>query len=345
MNIISKLFMVQRFDRNKVKCDSCRAVFPFTELEPLQLNPCPKCKCPVFIPAKIGKYWLFCPLGAGGFGAVYKGIHASNFKITAVKTLKGDYAGADKDISMLRQEYEVGVCLRGNPGLVEPLELGKQDNYYYLVYEFVDGVRMDMILRELRQIPESIAYKLIMQILEIEQYIYDHGYLYRDLKPENIMIDNRGRLKLLDYGLCLTLEEAEVSNMKRDTIVGSPHFLPPERIAGQAENQHSEIYSMGMLFYNMLAGHTFYKTSKSAKDLIVKHLKSARLKSVRPSLSSCNTITGLIINRMIHKSPDERFSNYEVLRKALNNAYKQIKRKNRHREEMTFREFINSYKS
>jgi serine/threonine protein kinase len=345
MGWIRKWFFARKLEHGKVRCDSCRRNVKFREFEPLGVGYCHKCTAPLFVPRKIHNYWLYKPLGAGGYGAVYKAIRLWNLQDVAVKLLKlgpRDDGAREKRIEDLRHEYEMGVALKGNRHIVAPVEFGQEGEDVFLVTEFVEGVRLDVIIRLIGQIPEEIAYRLILQVVDIEQFIYDHGFLYRDMKPENILVNPKGDIKLMDYGLCLDIKEAEHINLTRDTIEGSPFYLPPERIAGMAEDQPSEIYSMGMLLYNMLTGKTFYKANTTGvQGLMRKHMSSERLISALPQLHNCHPSTRLLINRMITRETEERFQNFQALKKSLVSSFKKVRQQKGHRK-ISFREFLKS---
>jgi len=127
---------------------------------------------------------------------------------------------------------------------------------YFIVTEFVHGDRLDMLVESRKQIPEKEAVKIILEIIEAEMHIIQSGYLFRDLKPENIIIDRTGTVKLFDYGLCVTLHDAANHENITDELNGSPVLHPPERIVGAPEGEYSEIYSLGMVLFYMLAGRT-----------------------------------------------------------------------------------------
>jgi serine/threonine protein kinase len=324
--MLKEFLTVMRLNKGIRRCESCREMISFKGLEGLRVQQCPVCKTPFFVPYKLKHYWLYKPLGAGGYGSVYKALSTNNFKKYAIKLLSRHEKHSQEHIDTLVFEGRVGAVIGKHPHLVRAVEHGKEGNEYYLVNELINGERLDHVLQGVGRIPELLAYQIILQILDTEEYIYKQGFLYRDLKPENVLIDKNGKVTLLDYGLCCTVDEAESGKLLEDHFEGSPHFIPPERIIGAPEGQYSEIYSIGMLFYNILCANTYFKPSKGIQKLILQHVKSIRLPSVRYNLNHCHKITNAIIDRMIAKSPKERFNSYTILRKALLKAYKKVKK-------------------
>ena len=326
-SMLKKALQVLSYNRGFIRCTHCRKKVRFTGFQGLRLQQCQYCQTPLFIPLRISNYWLYKPLGAGGFGSVYKAVSTQNFKTYAMKVLPRDHKNDEDYINHLMFEAKIGSILGNCSHLVKNIEYGMSNDEYFLVNEFVRGERLDHLLQKNGRIPELLAYKLIIQILDTEQYIYKHGFLYRDLKPENIIINDKGHLTLLDYGLCCTVEEAESGQIVTDDFEGSPHFIPPERIIGMPEGQYSEIYSIGMLFYNILCANTYYKPSGGVKRIILQHVKSARLPSVKYNLPHCHQLTNKIIDHMIARAPQERFNSYRTLRKALLSTYQKIRKK------------------
>jgi serine/threonine-protein kinase len=159
-----------------------------------------------------------------------------------------------------------------------------------------------------------------MQILSAEQHMYNKGFIFRDLKPQNIMIDKNGNAKLFDFGLAMSIDEA--LNNTSNQIQGSPYYLPPERIVGTGESQHSEIYSLGMVMFHVLAKTPYY-SADDIKTLVSKHVVSLRVNQVKSKLPhKTNPKLVGVIEKMIARLPENRYATYKEVAGELFKIYK-----------------------
>jgi serine/threonine protein kinase len=307
---------IKNFEDGFIKCPSCSAEIPLASATPLEIMNCPHCPGQVLIPLKVKDYWLYSPLGGGGMGSVYKAVSKTGHgKEYAVKVLPRHEKANQDFIKALLHEGNAGMSFGSHANIIAVIECGVDGDEHFLVTEFVDGDRLDTIVASEKKIPEKRAIGIILQVLEAEIHILKCGYLFRDLKPQNVIIDKTGTARLFDYGLCATPEEAAESNLA-DDVQGSPFYIPPERILGVPEREYSEIYSLGMVFFHMLAGRTYYSLAE-VNELVTKHLTSLRAKSVDTYLKDCNSSTIAIIDRMIARTPEKRYQDFNSLKRDL----------------------------
>ncbi|MFA6292513.1 MAG: protein kinase [Victivallales bacterium] len=315
---------IKHLEDGFVKCSSCSAEIPLNSSAPLEVINCPNCPGQVLIPLKVKNYWLYSPLGGGGMGSVYKAVsNAVEGKEYAVKVLPRNEKANQDFIKALLHEGEIGTLLGNHPNIIGIVEYGVDGDEHFLVTEFIDGDRLDLLLGEKNQIPEKKAIGIILQILEAEIHILKCGYLFRDLKPQNIIIDKTGTVRLFDYGLCATITEAAESNLA-DEVQGSPFYIPPERIMGAPEGEFSEIYSLGMILFYMLSGRTYYSLAE-INDLVTKHLTSLRALSVETYLKKCTPTCIAIVDRMIARTPAKRYQDFASLKSDLEQLQAQLK--------------------
>ncbi|MCK5803333.1 MAG: serine/threonine protein kinase [Lentisphaeria bacterium] len=280
----------------------------------MRLAPCPNCKTMNFMPVKINRFWLFRPLGGGGMGSVYM---AYDFeepeKLLAAKVLFRTDDNRDVAIKALVNESRIGELLGDHPGLVKCVASGCEDNEYYSVMEYVEGKRLDKLIRWKGKLSERHVLKIATQVLAANAHIYEKGYLYRDLKPENIIVTAKGQAVLLDYGLCMLREDAVKA--LDEFVTGSPYFMPPERLWGLSEAAYSEIYSLGMVMYHALTGSTYFD-SEEVDALARRHISRVRLttaskmREFRPELVE-------VLSKMVKQDHQERYQTFEELRVAL----------------------------
>ncbi|MFA6568311.1 MAG: protein kinase [Victivallales bacterium] len=304
---------IQNLEDGFVKCPSCPAEIPLSSAAPLEVINCPRCSAQVLIPLKIKNYWLYFPLGGGGMGSVYKAVSsAGEGREYAVKVLPRREKANRDFIKALLHEGKAGTSLGSHPNIIGIVECGVDGDEHFLVAEFIDGDRLDLLVGDRKQLPEKKAIGITLQVLEAEIHILKCGYLFRDLKPQNIIIDKSGTARLFDYGLCATLEETAEANLA-DEVHGSPFYIPPERIVGAPEGEFSEIYSLGMILFYMLAGRTYYSLAE-VNDLVTKHLTSLRVLSVGTYLKQCSPSAIAIIDRMIARTPTRRYQDFNSLK-------------------------------
>lgn len=335
----SKLRLLKK---NLVKCENCGAKIDLEHYSRLRFSPCPSCEAPFFSPLKVSVYWLHKPLGAGGRGSVYCGLSEKDGGEYAVKVLPRMFKNNIDFINTLKKEALISDSLGKNPHIVQTVAYGRDENEYYVVYEMINGERVDNIVEGAGRFPEKLALDVITQVVEAEQHIITCGLLYRDMKPENIMIEKNGNVRLLDYGLCTSLEEAADTSKDNEIFEGSPLFIPPERIYGKPEGEFSEIYSLGMVFYYMLTARTYY-TGDGPAHLVRKHIKAIRLPSVKVKLNYCDPLTVEMLDKMIARDASARYQSFEHLKKDLKQVQQSVKKSKLPENAMSFKEFAGEF--
>lgn len=287
----------------KYCCPECGRELELSTLVQLQDNTCSQCGKSFFMPRKLGEYYLYEQVASGGMGSVFKGV-SRKFQgfILAIKLLARAARENPSNIRGLLNESEVCVNFLESEYIAACVDSGFIDDEYYTVMPFVEGERLDARIARLGKLPLEEVLPMLMHILAAEQHVYRHGFLFRDMKPENIIINEFGYAVLLDFGLCIPLEQAR--NPQDEFISGSPYFIPPERLLGEPEDACSEIYSIGMVAYNALTGHTIY----DADDLdALAHRHVAKMKVSNASkMGGIDPEFAKIIERMIRREAAER---------------------------------------
>ncbi len=309
-------------ERGFITCENCECKVLIDNNPSLSIAKCPSCSTSNFIPMLIKDYWLYEPLGGGGMGCVYHAFHRHDPNIEfAIKVLNREMKNDTFMIDSLLNEAKVGCKFGNHPHLATAHEYGLWKGEYYAVYEFVDGIRLDQIIESPVKRTEKQIILWTLQMLSAEQHIFDCGYLFRDIKPQNIIIDRNGNVKMFDYGLAILIEEA-INGNKSDQIIGSPHYIPPERIEGAPESQYSEIYSLGMLMYHLISRKTYY-SSIDVRKLVEKHVTSTRTDNFLGELpAKTNPAVAAILMKMIKRDPSSRYQSYKELGADLFREYK-----------------------
>ena len=313
---------IDSLEQGVFQCFHCNSQLRLEDFDGLSIDRCSKCSTPVFIPLRVKDYWLYEPLGGGGMGSVYHAVHRTNEDLDyAVKLLPRDRKNDRTLIESLTRESQIAWQLGDHQHVNKVIDYGFEDSEYFAVFEYIEGVRLDQLIDSPVKQSEKRILLWALQILSAEQHMYDKGYLFRDLKPQNIMIDKNGNVKLVDFGLAMTIDEALQGG--RTQIQGSPYYIPPERIVGTGESQCSEIYSLGMVLFHILAQKPYY-SAEDIKSLVCKHVTSLRVESVKGKLpDNVNPKIISVLSQMIARKPTERFSSYKETAQALFQIYKE----------------------
>ncbi len=315
---------IELLNGNCFECGSCYTVLSLMNFTPLSMEKCTQCEAPIFIPYNIKDFWLYRPLGGGGMGSVYKAVHYKypNMEF-AVKILPRNNRADQWLIEALLKEASIGKTFGRHPHLTSVADYGCYGNEYFCAMEFCEGRRLDQIIESADTIPQKYVLLWALQILSAEQRIHDCGYLYRDLKPQNLLIDKEGNAHIIDYGICVKIEEATNKDVK--TVSGSPLYMPPERICGMPENMSSEIYSLGMVMFHALARKTYY-TATGAFEVAKKHVSSLRIANVVNRMpGNVSPKIANILDKMLARIPAERYQTYKETAMAIKDVYNSLR--------------------
>jgi serine/threonine protein kinase len=210
-------------------------------------------------PAVLAK--LFAPLeilellGQGGMGAVYKARQPKLDRLVALKVLPGEVA-ADPPFAERFVREAQALARLNHPGIVAVYDFGEAGGFYYFLMEFVDGVNLRQLIQSKTLEPRQ-ALAIVPQICEALQYAHEEGIVHRDIKPENILMDKKNRVKIADFGLAKLLAHSTRPNVLTGSlqVMGTPHYMSPEQMERPQEVDHrADIYSLGVVFYEMLTG-------------------------------------------------------------------------------------------
>ncbi len=194
-------------------------------------------------------------LGQGGMGVVYKARQRHLNRLVAVKILPPSVGGDPAFAERFTREAQALAQLN-HPNIVQVYDFGRTEEFFYFVMEYVDGVNLRALIREHKLEPEQ-ALRIVPQICDALQFAHDEGIVHRDIKPENILIDKKGRVKIADFGLAKLLGRApeELSLTGTGQLMGTLGYMAPEQLQeAHAVDHRADIYSLGVVFYEMLTG-------------------------------------------------------------------------------------------
>ena len=266
-------------------------------------------------------YTLLEEIGRGGMGLVYRARQHSTKRIVALKFLALDTRVSPAARQRFGREVELAAAL-DHPGIVRVLEADESAAEAYYAMEFVDGQPLHVYLQQ-RQLDVSAKLRLYLQVIEAVQYAHVRGVIHRDLKPSNIMVDSTGRPRILDFGLaCLEPEEDTTDEAARVTqdgqLLGTLPYFSPEQAAGQpAEvDMRSDLYALGVILYEMLAGRLPYQTGGSLAAALQNISHSI---PPRPSryCDELNADIDAVVLKALEKSKEDRYQTAAELAKDI----------------------------
>ena len=253
----------------------------------------------------LGEFRILRRLGSGGMAQVYLAEQTSLKRNVAVKVMRPDF-GDDETLRARFEHEALAAAGLNHRNIVQVLSVGEQDGVRYIAQEYVLGMNMKQFITKKPPPSAKVAIHLLRQVCAALQVAHDSGIVHRDIKPENIMITAKYVAKVTDFGLAqLTLGGERVNLTNVGTTMGTPLYMSPEQINAANVDHRSDLYSLGIAFYHLLAGEPPF-TAPNAYALASKHLhgQAEPLKQLRPDLPS--KLTDLI-HRLMAKKPDERF--------------------------------------
>lgn len=308
--------MARDFEHGQCRCANCRKKVSLADLPPLTLQPCPHCGCLLFVPADLDGWLVLCPIGSGGMGSVYLACYrAQPTQSATAKILRRSEKVGEEALVRLTDEAAIGASFGAHPNLAQVYGYGRLEDGAFMIMETIDGLTLlDRIAQHAqRGLPEETVLYYALDIVSALEHIYDCGYVYRDLNPSNVIVQEDGVARLVDYGLCLTHDEAWE---RRDgPIFGTPLYIAPERCLRTGEDFRSDIYSLGMVCFYALKGDPFFSPTEVMK-VIEGHLRLLRTQT-KTKMAGCHPGLVDVVDLMIKREPEERFQTYDAIRHAM----------------------------
>jgi serine/threonine protein kinase len=260
----------------------------------------------------IGKYKLVEKLGEGGMGEVYRGINMMVEREVAIKFLRPELAGQPQVVERFRSEA-VTLAKLNHPNIATLYDFDRQGDSFIMVLEFVRGVTLDDVLRTRGAIPVDQAVPIFCQVLDGIQHAHDFGIIHRDIKPANMMLTEKGTLKVLDFGIARILGTARMT--RQGNIIGTIEYMSPEQVRGMETDERSDIYSLGMLLYEMLTGRCPFEIQNEF-ELMKAQIEQYPVppRQLNPAIPE---VVEQAIWRSIQKDPAQRFQNASEFRTFL----------------------------
>ncbi len=258
------------------------------------------------------RYEIIRSIGEGGMANVYLAYDTILDRNVAIKVLRGDLANDEKFVRRFQREALSASSL-SHPNIVAMYDVGEDNGLYYIVMEYVEGKTLKQLLKKRGNLTLSEAIDIMLQLTDGMAHAHDSYIVHRDLKPQNIMIQDDGQIKITDFGIAMALNSTQLT--QTNSVMGSVHYLPPEQAAGKGTTIKSDIYSMGIIFYELLTGELPFK-GDSAVEIALKQMKEPLpdVHKLNPDIPQ--SIENIIL-RSTAKNPKNRYSDAKSMHDDL----------------------------
>ena len=261
---------------------------------------------------QFGHYQIVAPLGEGGMAAVYKAYQPAMERYVAIKVLPRHMSKSDEFVTRFRREARMLAQLQ-HPHILPVFDYGEADGYPYIVMPFIISGTLAELLHKQR-LPLAEVRRIMTQIGDALGYAHARGMIHRDIKPSNVLVDERGNCLLTDFGLA-RMAEASTKLTSSGDIMGTPAYMSPEQGAGSAIDRRSDIYSLGIILYEMVTGRVPY-TAETPVAVVFKHIQDP-LPSIHKFNPDLPESVELILLKALAKSPEDRYQTAEDFVQAV----------------------------
>ena len=261
------------------------------------------------------RYEIIKSIGEGGMANVYLAHDIILDRKVAIKVLRGDLANDEKFIRRFQREALSASSL-SHQSIVEMYDVGEDNGNYFIVMEYVAGRTLKQLLKKRGSLTVSEAVDILLQLTDGIAHAHDSYIIHRDLKPQNIMIEENGAIKITDFGIAMALNSSQLT--QTNSVMGSVHYLPPEQASGKGSTIKSDIYSMGIVFYELLTGTLPFR-GENAVEIALKHMKD-NIPSAKKLIPSIPQSVENIILRSTAKNPKNRYNDVKEMHNDLMHA-------------------------
>ncbi|RAV19953.1 Stk1 family PASTA domain-containing Ser/Thr kinase [Paenibacillus contaminans] len=259
-----------------------------------------------------GRYELLDRVGGGGMAIVYKGHDLLLNRNVAVKVLRQQYVHDEEFIRRFRREAQSAASL-SHPNVVSIYDVGQEEDIHYIVMEYIEGMTLNDLIKEKAPLQVEDAIHIATQICDALDHAHSNQIIHRDIKPHNILIGKNGRVKVTDFGIARAATSSTIT--QTGSVIGSVHYFSPEHAKGIAAGAKSDLYSLGIVLYQMLTGKLPF-LGESPISVALKHLQEnvEEPRKVNPLIPQ--SIENIILKAM-RKNPDERYQSAKEMMSDL----------------------------
>ncbi len=263
---------------------------------------------------KLGAYRIERAIGTGGMADVFYAVHEDLRRPAAIKVLRASLATDDVHLQRFMQEARAAASLI-HPNIVQVYDVGQEGDHRYIAQEYIPGTNLRQYLTDNGEMSISVALSILLQVLAALGKSAAVGIVHRDIKPENIMLTRDGDVKVADYGLARVLLSDDPQLTRAGTTLGTPMYMSPEQIQEGRVDIRSDLYSLGVTLFHMLAGRPPF-TGETPLALAMQHVQAEP-----PNIAELRVDLPLslveLINKLLAKDPEHRYSSPNEVLEAL----------------------------
>jgi len=260
-----------------------------------------------------GRYEILQLLGEGGMGAVYKARDVELDRVVAVKVIRPELVGRAEILQRFKQELILARKVT-HKNVIRIFDLGQAGNIKFITMEFVEGADLKQVLRVKRKLEPKEAGELMLQVARALEAAHAEGVIHRDLKPQNIMIEQEsGRVLVMDFGIARSVESQGMT--QTGALMGTPEYMSPEQAKGEKLDHRSDLFTFGIIFYELLTGRSPYKS-----DTIMGSLMKRLQEPARPPIEADTSVPqdlSDLVSKCLQREPAERCQSAHEIVRAL----------------------------
>lgn len=261
------------------------------------------------------RYKILASIGSGGMANVFLAHDLFLNRDVAIKVLRFDFQNDQTAIRRFQREALAATELV-HPNIVSVYDVGEEDQMQYLVMEYVKGMDLKRYIQTHYPIPYDKVIDIMAQVVSAVSLAHEHGIIHRDLKPQNILMDEGGIVKIADFGIAIALSETSIT--QTNSLLGSVHYLSPEQARGSMATRQTDIYALGIILYEMLAGQVPFD-GESAVTIALKHFQE-EVPSIKAFDANMPQSLENIVLKATAKDPADRYQSADQMREDLSTA-------------------------
>ena len=251
-----------------------------------------------------GRYRIEAVVGTGGMAVVYRALDTQLNNVVAIKVLRPEYETDMEFVRRFSREAEAAAKM-SHENIVNLLDVGIEGEMRYIVMEYVDGLTLKEMIREEGRIHPDVALRMTLRILAAVDHAHRNGIVHRDIKPQNILVDRKGRVRVADFGIARLKASQTTQIDQNGAAMGSVHYLSPEQARGEVADEQSDLYSVGIVLYEMLTGNVPFDGDTTI-SVALKHVSEAPA-SMRTHNSAVSKALDEVAMRALCKDKERRY--------------------------------------
>ena len=251
-----------------------------------------------------GRYRIEAVVGTGGMAVVYRALDTQLNSVVAIKVLRPEYETDMEFVRRFSREAEAAAKM-SHENIVNLLDVGIEGDMRYIVMEYVDGLTLKQMIREEGRIHPDVALRMTLRILAAVDHAHRNGIVHRDIKPQNILVDKKGRVRVADFGIARLKASQTTQIDQNGAAMGSVHYLSPEQARGEVADEQSDLYSVGIVLYEMLTGNVPFDGDTTI-SVALKHV-SEEPASMRTHNSVVSRALDEVVMRALCKDKERRY--------------------------------------